>query len=53
MRQCANCLMPDTKPGLILNEEKICLACLHYKMRERINWDERFMEKNSADNGIR
>jgi len=44
MRRCSKCLMPDTKPGLILNREGICQACVHYEMRKNIDWEKRFRE---------
>jgi len=44
MRRCNRCLMPDTKPGLVLNEEGICQACVHYEMRKDVDWGKRFKE---------
>lgn len=44
MRRCKRCLMPDTKPGLILNKEGICQACTRYEMRTGIDWEKRFKE---------
>lgn len=44
MRRCKKCLMPDTKPGLILNKEGICQSCIRYKMRKDIDWGKRFKE---------
>jgi len=36
--------MPTTKPGLILNEDGICNACLHAEMKKDIDYDQRFEE---------
>ena len=44
MKRCKNCLMPDTKPGLILDDERVCQACRHYEMREGIDYEKRFNE---------
>lgn len=44
MRRCKRCLMPDTKPGLILNKEGICQACVRYEMRQDVDWGKRFKE---------
>ena len=44
MRRCNRCLMPDTKPGLVLNEEGICQACIRYEMRKDVDWEKRFKE---------
>jgi len=42
MKRCNKCLMPDTKPGLVLNEQGICQACVHYEMRKSADWNTRF-----------
>jgi len=44
MEYCKNCFMPTTKPGLILNEDGICNACLHAEMKKDIDYDQRFEE---------
>src|SRR4030042_896468 len=44
MKHCTNCLMPDTKPGIQLNEKGWCQACVHYTMRRQVDWDQRFAE---------
>jgi len=41
IKHCKKCLMPNTRPGSIFDEEGICQACLNYKKRKEINWDER------------
>lgn len=42
--------MPDTKPGLILDNEGICQACRHYEQRKMVDYDSRFEElKKLAD----
>ncbi|UCD17865.1 MAG: 7-cyano-7-deazaguanine synthase [Candidatus Zixiibacteriota bacterium] len=34
MKRCKRCIMPDTVPGIIFNEEGICNFCLNYKEAE-------------------
>jgi len=41
MRYCARCLMPDTRPGSIFDDEEVCQACRNYERRTAINWEER------------
>lgn len=42
MKRCVKCLMPDTKPGLILDKEGVCQACRHHENRKNIDWRARF-----------
>lgn len=44
MRYCKKCLQPDTRPGILFNEEGICYACLYEEEKNRIDWDGRFNE---------
>lgn len=44
MKFCANCVMPDTKPGVFFNEEGLCNACRSQKLKREIDWDERRRE---------
>lgn len=38
---CRNCVMPETKPDLDIDEQGTCNACQNFKRREIINWDDR------------
>lgn len=38
---CKRCVMPDTKPDLLLDEEGICNACRSYENRSMVDWDKR------------
>lgn len=42
MKYCKKCLMPETKPGLILDSEGVCQACRHYEMRKNVDYNHRF-----------
>jgi len=44
MKRCKNCVMPDTKPGVILDDEGICPACRHAEKKTKIDWNARFNE---------
>jgi len=44
VKRCKNCLMPDTKPGLVLDSKGICQACIHAKQKEKIDYSQRFRE---------
>ena len=44
MRYCKKCLQPDTRPGILMNKDGICYACLYEQSKTQINWDERFRE---------
>lgn len=41
MRYCNRCVLPDTKPGLLLNEEGVCSACLSIQKKHDIDWEDR------------
>ena len=44
MRYCKKCLQPDTRPGIVFNEEGVCYACLYEESKKKIDWDARFNE---------
>ena len=42
MRYCRICILPDTRPGLTINDDGICSACLgHHEKEHVIDWRER------------
>jgi len=41
MKYCKKCIMPDTRPGSVFDEQGICQACKNYEKRKFINWEER------------
>lgn len=41
---CKKCVMPDTKPHLLFDEEGVCNACRNYENRTEVNWNERKTE---------
>lgn len=44
MKYCKKCVMPDTRPGLYLDEEDICQACRAAERKKEIDWDARMEE---------
>ena len=44
IRYCTQCVMPDTKPDLELDENGVCSACRHYERREDVDWNARAKE---------
>jgi N-acetyl sugar amidotransferase len=45
MQYCKKCVQPDTRPGIYLNEEGICSACIgHEEKVLKIDWQQRAEE---------
>ena len=42
MKYCKKCLQPDTRPGVLFDDEQVCFACRYQESLEKIDWDERF-----------
>lgn len=47
MRYCKRCLQPDTRPGIIFDDEQVCFACRYEESKATINWEERQAELRS------
>lgn len=41
---CKQCVMPHTKPDLLIDEAGVCSACRSYERRREIDWTERKSE---------
>ena len=41
MNRCIRCVMPDTRPGIIFNEQGVCQACENFDKRSEKQWDQR------------
>lgn len=41
---CRRCVMPDTKPDLLLDAEGVCNACRNYDARKAVDWEARHRE---------
>ncbi len=44
MRYCTRCVMPSTKPDLLLDEQGVCNACRNFERRVEIDWATRRKE---------
>lgn len=44
MFYCKKCVMPNTRPGIVFNEEGICSACRAYERRKSVDWNARWKE---------
>lgn len=47
LRYCSRCIMPDTKPDLVFDDEGVCSACRAYEYRREVDWAKR---KNELEN---
>jgi N-acetyl sugar amidotransferase len=56
IRYCSRCVLPDTKPDLVIDEEGVCSACRYFERRPEVDWDARrrqlldLVERHRADN---
>jgi N-acetyl sugar amidotransferase len=41
MKWCKNCVLPETRPNLIIDIDGVCNACKNHKKKIEVNWDER------------
>jgi N-acetyl sugar amidotransferase len=41
IRYCIRCVMPETKPDLLIDEQGICSACRSFEHRNEVNWQRR------------
>ena len=41
MKYCRNCILPSTRPHLVLNEAGVCNACESYGTKRTIDWQAR------------
>lgn len=50
MKYCKRCLQPDTRPGIIFDNEQVCYACRYEESKKNINWEEREQELQQIAN---
>ena len=41
VRYCRHCVMPDTRPRIVFDEDGVCNACRHAEAKSSIDWDAR------------
>ncbi len=44
MKYCKKCIQPDTRPGIVFDDEGVCSACRAVEERSKANWKEREAE---------
>ncbi len=44
MKYCITCFYPETKPDIEFDNNGVCSACVAFKNREKIDWNERKKE---------
>ena len=50
---CRKCVMPDTKPGVVLDNDGFCNACRTQILKRQIDWVERRHELSSICDEVR
>lgn len=46
MRYCAHCILPDSRPGVVLDSSGVCQACLNQRVKETIDFEQREKQFN-------
>jgi len=41
VRYCKKCVMPDTRPRIVFDEEGVCNACRYAEKKKKIDWNKR------------
>ncbi len=44
IRYCTRCVLPETKPDILFDDEGVCSACRHYEQRVEVDWAARRTE---------
>ncbi len=44
IRYCTRCVMPETRPDILFDDEGVCSACRHFEQRPNVDWDARRAE---------
>ena len=44
LKYCKKCLIPDSKPDILFDEEGVCNACRNFENRAKVNWEIRKRE---------
>jgi len=44
MKYCKKCLQPDTRPGILFDENQVCYACRYEESKDTIDWSQREAE---------
>jgi N-acetyl sugar amidotransferase len=41
LKYCVRCVMPHTKPDLLIDDDGVCSACRAYERRKEVDWHDR------------
>jgi len=41
MKYCRKCVQPDTRPGVLFDEEGVCFACRYEERKAEVDWEKR------------
>ena len=41
MKWCKECVLPDTRPNLVIGSDGVCNACKQHKQKKVVDWDQR------------
>ena len=44
LKYCKKCLIPDSKPDILFDEDGVCNACRNFENRAKVNWESRRRE---------
>ncbi|MFX1277574.1 MAG: N-acetyl sugar amidotransferase, partial [Promethearchaeota archaeon] len=44
MKYCKKCVIPDTRPHILFNQDGICQACINSEKKKSIDYEKRFNE---------
>lgn len=44
IKYCRRCVMPETRPDILFDDEQVCSACRNYASRTEVDWDQRRAE---------
>lgn len=53
MNYCRRCVMPDTKPGVVLDKNGVCPSCLAHEKKKNTDWKARWKELEKLCNKYR
>jgi len=48
LKYCKNCILPDTRPGLVIDSSGVCSACHNFDSRSEIDWEKREKQFDSV-----
>jgi len=53
LQYCKKCVLPDTKPGVIIDNDGICSVCRTVENKKNINWKKRELQLKEICNSIK